>query len=456
MSKDDNMLKTDIAGLGLYSFIIEAGWVITMDEQMRILQDHSLVVINAQIVMCAPWVDASARYSDMIVHDRRTGILMPGLINAHTHLAMNLLRGFADDKPLKEWLEQYVWPTEAAHLSPEFVRDGTALALAECLLCGVTTVNDMYFFADETAATVISAGMRATVGMIVLDFPTALAKSVDEYIRCGLDVHDALRDESLISVAFAPHAPYTVPCESLERIAVLSAELEVPVHMHVHETLEEVQRFEREHGIRPIARLDEVGLLNSSLLAVHLTQVSDDEIVRLADAGVHAIHCPESNLKLASGVSPVADLIKAGVNVAVGTDGAASNNDLDLLSELRTASLLANMFSTDAAALPALRALRMVTIDAARALGLAEQIGSLEPGKAADCIVIEPGLGMLPMYDVIAQVVYTQSSQHVTDVWVAGRQLLKNRQLLTMDTDKLRHSAQAWTEKVNATRINWH
>ncbi|NND89624.1 MAG: TRZ/ATZ family hydrolase [Granulosicoccus sp.] len=420
-----------------------------MDAHMRVLREYSLVVIDGRIVACAPWLDAMTQYPDLIVVDRRSGILMPGLVNAHTHLAMNLLRGFADDKPLKTWLEQHVWPTEAAYLSPAYVRDGTALALAECLLCGVTTVNDMYFFPDVTAATVLSAGMRATVGLIVLDIPTAWAGSVDEYISRGLSVHDTLRDEPLITTAFAPHAPYTVSREPLERIATLSAELDVPVHMHVHETAEEVQSFEREHGMRPIARLDEIGLLNSSLLAVHLTQLTDAEIVRLGEAGVNAIHCPESNLKLASGVSPIADLIAAGVNIAVGTDGAASNNDLDLLGELRTASFLAKVFSDNAATLPAAQALRMVTIDAAKALGLAEHIGSLEVGKAADCIIIEPGLGMLPIYDVLAQVIYTQSSQYVTDVWVAGKQLLQHRQLLTMDTDKIRHSAQTWAAKIS-------
>lgn len=434
---------------GQPAFIVEAGWLITMNEHLQVLRHSSLVVEDGRITACLPWADALTRYPDLAVHDRRTGILMPGLINAHTHLAMSLLRGFADDKPLKEWLEQHIWPAEAAHMSPEFVRDGTELALAECLLCGVTTVNDMYFFPDVTAAACRAAGMRAMAGLLILDFPTAWAKSPDEYFRRALALHDRLIDDPLVNTAFAPHAPYTVSQASLERIAILSAELDIPVHMHVHETVDEVHDFEQTHGVRPIVRLDEIGLLNTSLLAVHLTQLTEQEIARLAETGVQAIHCPESNLKLASGISPVSAMLEAGVNIAVGTDGAASNNDLDLLAELRTAAFLAKMSSHNAATLPAARALRMVTIDAARALGMDDQIGSLEPGKAADCIVFEPDLGMLPIYDVMAQLVYTQSSHTITDVWVAGQHLLKERQLLTLDADKLRYNAQKWSIRLD-------
>ncbi len=431
------------------SFIVEAGWVITMNEHMQVLREHSLVVQDGRISGCLSWAEASSRYPELEVHERRGGILMPGLINAHTHLAMNLLRGYADDKPLKEWLEQHIWPAEAAHMGPEFVRDGTELALAESLLCGVTTVNDMYYFADVTAAACHAAGMRATVGLLILDFPTSWAKSPDEYFSRGLALHDRFTSNPLVNTAFAPHAPYTVSRTSLERVATLSAELDLPVHMHVHETAREVHEFKNAHGVRPIAHLDDIGLLNASLVAVHLTQLTDDEIARLAETGVHAIHCPESNMKLASGISPVSAMLEAGINIAVGTDGAASNNDLDLLAELRTACFLAKTSSQNAATLPAAKALQMITIDAARALGMADQIGSLEPGKAADCIVFEPDLGMLPIYDVMAQLVYTQSSHTITDVWVAGRQLLKARQLLTLDADKLRCNARKWSDRLD-------
>ena len=431
------------------SFIVEAGWIVTMDEHMQVMREHSLVVQDGLITACLSWAEATSRYPGLEVNARRSGILMPGLINAHTHLAMNLLRGYADDKPLKEWLEQHIWPAEAANMGPEYVRDGTELALAESLLCGVTTVNDMYFFADVTATACHAAGMRATVGLLILDFPTHWAKSPDEYFSRGLALHDRLTSEPLVNTAFAPHAPYTVSRASLERIATLSAELDLPVHMHVHETAQEVLDFNNTHGVRPIAHLDDIGLLNANLLAVHLTQLTDEEIARLAETGVNAIHCPESNMKLASGITPVSAMLEAGVNIAVGTDGAASNNDLDLLAELRTACFLAKSSSQNAATLPAGRALQMVTIDAARALGMADQIGSLEPGKAADCIVFDPDLGMLPMHDVMAQLVYTQSSHTITDVWVAGQQLVKARQLLSLDADKLRYNARKWSERLS-------
>jgi 5-methylthioadenosine/S-adenosylhomocysteine deaminase len=367
---------------------------------------------------------------------------------------MNLLRGFADDTPLEAWLQEHIWPTEAAHMGREFVRDGTELALAESLLNGVTTVNDMYFFPDEVAKTCREVGMRATVGLLVFDFPTAWANSVDEYFSRGLSLHDEIKDDPLISTAFAPHAPYTVSQAPLERIATLAAELDLPVHMHVHETASEVEQFETVHGVRPLQRLDDIGLLNPSLLAVHLTQLTDDEIHRLSETGVSVIHCPESNLKLASGICRIPDLLDSDVNIAVGTDGVASNNDLDLIGELRTATFLAKVTSGNAATLNASTALRMITINAAKALGLDKEIGSLEIGKSADCILIQPDLGMVPVYDAQAQVVYTNSSPCVSDVWVAGKQLLKNRQLLTLDAERLHSTAKSWSSKIskNATQ----
>lgn len=419
-----------------------------MDATDQVLKEHSLIIENGLIKDCLPWQDAQLQYADYPVEDRRNGILMPGLINAHTHLAMNLLRGYADDKPLKTWLEQHIWPAESAHMSPEFVQHGTELALAECLLNGVTTVNDMYLFPNVVADTCREVGMRATVGLLIFDFPTLWASSIDDYFSRGLALHDALRDDPLISTAFAPHAPYTVSRGPLERIAMLSSELDLPVHMHVHETAGEVEEFEKAHGVRPIQRLDDIGLLNPALLAVHLTQLTDVEIQRLADTGVNAIHCPESNLKLASGVCPIPDLLDASVNIAVGTDGAASNNDLDLMGELRTAAFVAKVFSDDAATLPVMKALRMITIDAAKALGRDHEIGSLEIGKAADCIVIQPDIGMLPIYNAASQVLYTNSSHCISDVWVAGKPLMKHRQLLTLDVRRLEHLAEHWSTKI--------
>lgn len=415
-----------------------------MNTQREVLAQHALVVVDGRIAGCMPWEEARQAHPSLTVVDKRKGVLLPGLINAHTHLAMNLLRGYADDLPLQPWLENHIWPAEAQHMGTDFVHDGTQLALAESVLSGVTTVNDMYFFPDVTARACSDAGMRAVVGLPVLEFPTAWASDADQYFSRGLTVLDSLRDHPLVSTALAPHSPYTVSTESLERIATLSNELDVSVHMHVHETAQEVEQYASEHGMRPIARLQEIGLLNPQMMAVHLTQLDDEEIEQLAENGVNAIHCPESNLKLASGFCPVAKLVDAGINVAVGTDGAASNNDLDLLGELRTAAFMAKAVSGNAATLPAMQALSMVTINAAQALGLADETGSLEAGKAADCIVIEPDLGMLPIYDPVAQVLYSNSTHCISDVWVAGKQLLKNRTLLTLSDTEIRAKAQHW------------
>ena len=435
---------------------IDAGWVLTVDSDNTVLREHAVIVSNGRISDCLPWADAGQRYPNLPVVDRRQAILMPGLINAHTHLAMNLMRGFADDLPLMSWLQDYIWPVEARILSHDYVRDGTDLALAESLLGGVTTVNDMYFFSDAVADACQSAGIRATVGLIILDFPTAWAQTSDEYFERGLALHDRLRGNTRIRPALAPHAPYTVSRKPLERIAMLSAELDLPVHMHVHETADEVRDFVARHGVRPIARLHEIGLLNPALLAVHLTQLEAAEITLLADNGVHALHCPESNMKLASGFCPVAELEKAGVNIAVGTDSASSNNDLDLLGEMRTAALLAKAVSGDAACIPAADAIRMITINAARALGIDNEVGSLEIGKAADMITIEPDITMLPMYDVASHIAYSTSRDRVRDAWVAGQALMLDRQLLTLDVEKLSVRAHEWSAQISGLISDIH
>ena len=393
--------------------VIEAGTIMTVDSRDTVLAAHSVVIGDGRIVALLPHAEARTRFAGANFVDRRDHLLMPGLINAHTHLAMNLLRGFSDDQPLKSWLQEHIWPAEAAHMSVDFVRDGTELALAECLLGGVTTVNDMYFFPDTVAEACVAAGVRATVGLLVIDFPSAWASTVDGYFDRGLAVHDQWRGHPLIRTLFAPHAPYTVSHESLVRVATLSAELDIGVHIHVHETAGEVRDYENAHGKRPLQHLDEIGLLGAELLAVHMTQLTAADIARLAETGVQVVHCPESNLKLASGFCPVAALDAAGVNICIGTDGAASNNDLDLFGETRSATLLAKAVAQDASVIPARQALRMMTINAARALGIDAIAGSLEPGKAADIIALNPDLGMLPMYDSSSQIAYATGRDRV-------------------------------------------
>ncbi len=431
--------------------LLHARWIVPVQPDGCVLEHHALAIQDDRILAILPQAEAATRYrADTTLHlDRH--VLIPGLINAHTHASMTLLRGLADDLPLMSWLQDHIWPAEARWVDPDFVRDGTRLALAEMLRGGTTCFNDMYFFPEVTTTAVREAGMRACVGLIALDFPTAYARNLDEYLDKGLALHSELQNDPLVRVAFAPHAPYTVSASALERIGRLADELDIPVHIHVHETAAEVADFEAKHGCRPLARLNQLGLVSPRLLAVHMTQLEPVEIDQLAQAGAHIAHCPESNLKLASGFCPSARLDAAGVNLALGTDGAASNNDLDLFGELRTAALLGKGVAGDAAALPAARVLRMATLNGARALGLATDIGSLEPGKAADIVAVDFGqLESAPVYHPISQLVYATGRHQVSDVWIAGRQLLANRQLTTLDSDELLQRAQRWQRDIGA------
>ncbi len=433
------------------STLINARWIVPVEPEGLILEYHALAIDGGRILAILPQAEAATCYQaeTCLMLDRQ--VLMPGLINAHTHASMTLLRGLADDLPLLNWLQDHIWPAEARWVDPAFVRAGTRLAVAELLRGGITCFNDMYFFPEATAAVVCEAGIRACVGLIALDFPTAYARSLDEYLNKGLALHEALRSEPLLHTALAPHAPYTVSAPALERIGRLATDLNLPVHIHVHETTAEVADFQARHGCRPLQRLEEIGLLSSRLLAVHMTQLEPVEIERLVQAGVHVIHCPESNLKLASGFCPVAQLDAAGVNVAIGTDGAASNNDLDLFGELRTAALLGKGVAGDARVLPAARILRMATLNGAKALGLAHETGSLEPGKSADVIAVDLSeLETEPVYHPLSQLVYAVSRRQVSNVWVAGQRVLAERHLTTLDLDETVREARNWRDRIAA------
>jgi 5-methylthioadenosine/S-adenosylhomocysteine deaminase len=362
---------------------------------------------------------------------------------------MSLFRGMADDMPLNDWLQNKVWPAEARWVNEQFVFDGTLLAAAEMLRSGTTCFADMYYYPDIAAKAAKQAGIRACIGLIVLDFPTVWAADADEYLRKGLALRDELAHETLISTIFAPHAPYTVSDEPLEKIRMFADELDLQIMCHVHETAQEVEAAVQNTGKRPLQRLNELGLVSPALNAVHMTQLTEEEIQLVADTGAHVIHCPESNLKLVSGYCPVHALLQAGVNVALGTDGAASNNDLDLIGEMRSAALLAKSVAADASAVPAYEVLKMATINAARALGLAENLGSLEAGKAADLVAIDlNALKTQPVYDPVSQIVYAADSTQVSDVWVAGKHVLHNGELTTLDTADLIQRAQQWRDKI--------
>lgn len=432
---------------------LHASWVVPVEPRGAVLDDHTVVIEDTHIAAVMPTAEWRASGRDADETTLAGHVLLPGLVNAHTHAPMSLFRGFADDLPLKPWLEEHVWPAESACVGREFVRDGTRLAAAEMLLGGTTCFCDMYFFPDEVAAVAVEAGLRAVVGMIVIEFPSAWAGSVDEYFRKGEEVHDRYRAHPLVSTAFAPHAPYTVGDEALRRIVTLAEELDVPVSIHLHETADEVEHGVERHGVRPLRRLEALGLLSPRLLAVHATQLEPEEIEVLALTGGNVVHCPESNLKLASGFCPVAALRDAGVNVACGTDGAASNNDLDMLSELRTASLLAKGVAGDPCALPAHDALEMATLAGARALGLDERTGSLRPGKLADLVAVDlGGLRARPVYDPVSQLVYATHRDQVRHVWVGGRQVVAGGRLTTLDSAAVLRAADAWREPVSAAQ----
>ena len=404
-----------------------------------------MAVRDGKIEALLPAAEARQRYGDFesVVLDEH--ILIPGLVNAHTHAAMTLMRGLADDLPLMRWLEEHIWPAEKRHVSPEFVRDGTLLACAEMLRGGITCFNDMYFFPDAALESALEAGMRSSHGIIVIEFPSAYAADAADYLRKGLELRDRYRDEPLASFTLAPHAPYTVSDASFRQIATLAAELDLPVHVHVHETEHEVQASLAEHGVRPLERLRRLNLLTPNLISVHSVHLTAEEIALLARHGCSVAHCPSSNLKLASGFAPIARLAAAGVNIALGTDGAASNNRLDMLEEMRLAALLAKAVAGDAQAMPAHAALRAATLGGAQALGLDDRIGSVVVGKAADLAAIAlRGPELTPCFDPVSHLVYAAGREHVTDVWVAGEPRLREGKLLSQAFSRLENRSSLW------------
>jgi 5-methylthioadenosine/S-adenosylhomocysteine deaminase len=433
--------------------LIEAGHVVPVVPHGVVLEDHAVAVRDGVIVAVLPTAEARARFEAADVVSRSDAALVPGLVNAHTHNPMTLLRGVADDLPLMQWLQGHIWPIEGAVIGPEFVADGVTLAIAEMLRGGTTCCNENYFFPDVQAATYKRYGFRARIGLPVIDFPTAWAQSADEYFDRAGEVFDQWRGDALVGMAFAPHAPYTVSDANFERIRMLADQLDIPVHCHVHETAHEVVESQQQHGQRPLARLERLGLVNDRLVAVHMTQLIDAEIALCAERGVSVVHCPESNLKLASGFCPTARLLQAGVNLAIGTDGAASNNDLDMFGETRSAALLAKAVADDASAFDAATALHAATLGGARALGVDHLVGSIEPGKQADLACVDMGgLETQPLHHVVSQLVYASGRHQVSDVWIAGRRRLREKQLVDMDTAAIVANARQWRDRILAVR----
>ncbi len=433
--------------------LIAPRWCVPVEPASTVLEAHAVVVNDGRVADVLPLDEAASKYQPSVRIDRPEHVLIPGLVNAHTHAAMTLLRGFADDLPLEAWLHDAIWPTESRWVSAEMVRDGTELAIAEMIGGGTTCFSDQYFFPEIVAQTADKLQMRAVVGTPVVDFPTAWAQNASEYLAKANDlVHDPYAGHPLISTCYVPHATYSLSDEGFHELRVLADQLDLRVQIHLHETAAEVSTAIRDTGKRPAARLDELGFLNGSLLAVHAVHVDEIEIALFADRGVAVAHCPRSNLKLASGIAPVAAMLDAGISVGIGTDGAASNNTLDMLSETRTAALLAKVRSNDASAVTADNALRMATLGSAGALGLAGEIGSITPGKWADLACVDLGrLNSQPVYDPVSQLVYTARADQVADVWIAGRHHVDNGRLAHIDLVDLKLRCNEWRERIAGT-----
>ena len=438
-----------MAQTGQADTIISAHWIAPVEGPYRLLENHALVIRDGRIIDIQPSAQAHATWKAAEVVTLPDHLVIPGLVNAHTHAAMTLFRGLADDLPLMTWLEEHIWPAEQRWVSESFVAHGTRLAALEMIRSGTTCFGDMYFFPDVIARTAKEAGLRAVIFSPVLDFPTAMGEGPDDYLHLALLAADHWRHDTLINIGFGPHAPYTVSDEPLVRLLSLAEELDLPVMMHVHETAAEVAANQE----RPLARLERLGGLSPRFLAVHMTQVSDEDLALVCRSGTHIVHCPESNLKLASGFCPAERLRQAGINVALGTDGPASNNDLDMLAEMRTAALLAKAVAGAADAMPADAALAMATLNGARALGLDQQIGSLAVGKQADIIAIDlQQPESIPLYDPVAQLVYSTTRQQVTHSWVAGRCLMSERRVRHCAEGQILADAVEWQERIMEAR----
>ena len=429
--------------------LIHPGWIVPVLPRGAVLENHSIAITGDRISALLPRSETGA-ISARRVLELPGHALMPGMINSHGHAAMSLLRGFADDLPLMPWLEQHIWPAEAAHVSAGFVRDGVELAIAEMIRSGTTTFSDMYFFPDACAETAQRLGMRCQITFPILDFATVWARDADEYISKGLALRDAIKHSELVTVGFGPHATYTVSEPNLVKVATLAAELDVAVQIHLHETRGEVLLAVEQNGERPLDSLHRLGLLGPRTQCVHMTDLGDQDIALLAATGAHVVHCPQSNMKLASGSCPVSKLLARGVNVALGSDSAASNNDLNLFGEMQSAALLAKLHDGDAAALPAFEALALATINGARALGLEDRIGSLETGKLADLIAVDLSQPETqPLYHPLSQLVYACNGSQVTHSWIGGVPVMEQRQLTQIDLGALAARTQAWRDRIH-------
>lgn len=429
--------------------IIHAKWIIPGIPYDSVLENHALVIQQEKISAIMPSKVATQQYPDLPSEKFLSHAILPGLINSHTHIAMNYFRGLADDLALMNWLNNHIWPAEKKWVDHDFVYDASRLAMAEMIRCGTTCFNDMYFFLPATALAAEEAGIRAHIGITVLDFPTQWAQNTDEYLQRGMEFYTNYKDHSLVTATMAPGHPFTVSDPTFVRIQELAETHDLKINLHLHETADEVNQSLAQYHKRPIRRLHDIGLMSSRLIAIHMTQLDEEDFAIVQQTKPSVVHCPESNMKLGSGICPVEKLTQAGITVALGTDGAASNNDLDMLSEMRSAAFLAKLVDRNPEMLAAGKAIQLATVNGAKALGIDQLTGSLEPGKAADFIAIDlDEIETQPLYHPASQLVYAASRQQVTDVWVAGKRLMKNRELLTLDRNDLINKAKFWRDKI--------
>ena len=428
--------------------LIHAKWIITC-EQNEVLENHSMAIHNGKIHDILPSTNAREKYQSKTEQHFNTHAITPGLINSHTHIAMNLFRGLADDMELMEWLTTYIWPAEGKWVDNEFVYDASLLAMGEMIRGGTTCFNDMYFFMDATAKAAELTGIRAHIGMTVMDVPTAWAKTTEEYFAKAIEFYQQYKQNAYVTPTLAPHSTYTLSKESLIRVKELADEHKLKINIHLQEAASEIPHTMEKYHCRPLQLLDDIGMVNPNLIAIHMTQLDESDFKILQAKRPNIVHCPESNMKLASGACPVERLTKLGINVALGTDGAASNNDLDMISEMRSAAFLGKLTAMDPRAVSAEHALQMATMHGAKALGIDHYTGSLCKGKAADFIAINlEQIETQPLYHPISALVYAASRQQVTDVWVAGKRLLKNRELQTVDEKELLKKGHLWRKKI--------
>ncbi len=432
--------------------LVEAKWIIPVEPAETVLHQHAIAIDKGIILDLLPACQARLQYQPRQFVTLNSHVIIPGLVNLHTHAAMTLMRGMADDLPLMSWLNDHIWPTENRFADNQFVWDGTQLACAEMIKSGITCFNDMYFFPESSTDAAIAAGLRANIGMVVIDFPTNYASDADDYLSKGLTLRDQYQHHPLLSFCFAPHAPYTVSDKTFRRIITYAEQLGIPIHTHLHETRDEIRISMETHGMRPIERMHQLGLLGPNLIAVHMIHLTDHEIKLIQRYDCNVAHCPSSNMKLASGFAPVPQLLDHNINVGLGTDGAASNNRLDVLEEMRQAALIAKATSQLADMLPAHQVLKMATLNGAQALGLGDKIGSLVTGKMADMTAIDlSDVNLSPCYNPTSHLIYCAGREHVSHVWVNGRMLLEGKKLTTLNEQNLRQRAVFWQERIAST-----